>query len=199
MSAPSLIIFLHGIGASGQQLKPLASSWNARLPTAVFATPDAPYCNGYGGNQWFKVDGVQLDPGRLRDAREAFDHKIHHVITKNGFEDRLRDVAFVGVSQGAIMALDGVASGRWAVGAVVAFSGLLPPASILPKSNQTPVLLVHSADDRTIPSVASTVSAAQLRAAGFLAKLEIEPSVGHTISVSGADTAVSFLRKVMAR
>jgi phospholipase/carboxylesterase len=32
---------------------------------------------------------------------------------------------FVGVSQGAIVALDAVASGRWKVGALIAFSGLL--------------------------------------------------------------------------
>ncbi|MBD8687206.1 MULTISPECIES: alpha/beta hydrolase [unclassified Rhizobium] len=199
MLASHLIILLHGIGASGQQLAPLAPSWNGRLPNAVFATPDAPYRNGYGGHQWFKVDGMQLDPGRIRDAREGFDRKMRDVIAQEGFADRLRDVAFVGVSQGAIMALDGVASGRWSVGAVVAFSGLLPPTSILPESNQTPVLLVHGADDRTIPSVASTVAARQLRAAGFLVELEIEPRVGHTISVSGADTAVGFLRKVLAR
>ena len=199
MSASHLIIFLHGISASGQQLAPLASWWNDRLPTAVFATPDAPYRNGYGDHQWFKVDGMQLDPGRIRDAREGFDRKIRDVITQKGFEDRVHDVAFVGVSQGAIMALDGIASGRWSVGAVVAFAGLLPPTSILPKSNPTPVLLVHGADDRTIPSVASTMAARQLRAAGFSVELEIEPGVGHTISTSGADTAARFLQNALSR
>ena len=34
-------------------------------------------------------------------------------------------IAFVGVSQGAIVALDAVASGRWKVGARVSFAGLL--------------------------------------------------------------------------
>ena len=198
MSASHLIVFLNGIGASGQQLAPLASSWSARLPTAVFATPDAPYRNGYGGHLWFKVDGMQLDPGRIREARAGFDRKIRDVITQEGFENRLHDVAFVGVSQGAIMALDGVASGRWSVGAVVAFSGLVPPTSILPESNRTPVLLVHGADDRTIRSVASTMAAGQLRAAGFSVQLEIEPGVGHTISMSGADTAARFLQNALS-
>ncbi|WP_325051679.1 alpha/beta hydrolase [Sinorhizobium medicae] len=113
MSAWHLIIFLHGIGASGQQLAPLASTWSAQLPTTAFATPDAPYRNGYGGHQWFKVDGMQLDPGRIREARDGFDRTIRDVITKEGFDDRLDQVGFVGVSQGAIVALDGVATGRW--------------------------------------------------------------------------------------
>jgi phospholipase/carboxylesterase len=197
MSASHLIILLHGIGASGQQLAPLASTWSAQLPTAVFATPDAPCRNGYGGHQWFEVDGMQLDPGRIREAREGFDRKIRDVITQEGFDERLGEVAFVGVSQGAIVALDGVASGRWGVGALVAFSGLLPPASVSPQNNRTPMLLVHGADDRTIPSVASTVAAGQLRAAGFSVELEIEPQVGHTISLTGADRAVRFLREAL--
>lgn len=195
MSTSHLIIFLHGIGASGQQLSPLASSWRAHLPTFAFSTPDAPYRNGYGGHQWFKVDGMQLDPGRIREAREAFDQTIQDVLAHEGFEERLGDVAFVGVSQGAIVALDGVASGRWGVGALVAFSGLLPPTPVSQKNNRTPVLLVHGAEDRTIPSVASTIAAGQLRGAGFSVELDIEPRIGHTISTAGAGKAFDFLRR----
>lgn len=198
MSASHLIIFFHGIGASGQQLAPLASTWRAQLPTTAFATPDAPYRNRYGGHEWFKVDGMQLDPGRIREARDGFDRKIRNVITQEGFDDRLNQVGFVGVSQGAIVALDGVATGRWGVGALVAFSGLLPPTAVARQNNRTPVLLVHGADDRTIPSIASTVAAGQLRAAGFPVELEIEPRVGHTISLTGADMAVRFLQKALA-
>ena len=195
MSASHLIIFLHGIGASGQQLAPIASSWRAHLPKFAFATPDAPCRNGYGGRQWFAVDGMQLDPSRMREAREAFDRTIDEVVAREGFADRLEEVSFVGVSQGAIMALEGVASGRWGVGALVAFSGLLPPTPVLQKNNRTPVLLVHGADDRTIPSVASTLAAGQLRSAGFSVELDIEPHIGHTISASGAGKAVAFLRR----
>ncbi|MBW6425703.1 prolyl oligopeptidase family serine peptidase [Rhizobium sp. XQZ8] len=193
MTASHLIIFLHGLGASGEQLAPLASSWRAHLPRFAFATPDAPLRNSYGGHQWFKVDDMQLDPGRIREGREAFDRKIRDVLSREGFEGRLQDVAFVGVSQGAIVALDAVASGRWRIGALVSFSGLLPPTSVSRDSSQTPILLVHGADDRTIPSVASTVAATQLRSAGFDVELDIEPRVGHTISLGGAEKALAFL------
>jgi phospholipase/carboxylesterase len=131
----------------------------------------------------------------MREAREAFDRTIDEVVAREGFADRLEEVSFVGVSQGAIMALEGVASGRWGVGALVAFSGLLPPTPVLAKNNRTPVLLVHGADDRTIPSAASTLAAGQLRSAGFAVELDIEPHIGHTISASGAGKAVAFLRR----
>ncbi|WP_325051678.1 alpha/beta hydrolase [Sinorhizobium medicae] len=81
------------------------------------------------------------------------------------------------------------------IGALVAFSGLLPPTDVAKQNNRSPVLLVHGADDRTIPSIASTAAAGQLRAAGFPVELETEPRVGHTISLTGADRAVRLLQK----
>ena len=196
--AALLVILLHGLGASGAQMSPIAASWRSHLPDARFATPDAPYRNSYGGHQWFNVDGPQLDPARIREARAAFDKAVNAVVAKEGFQGRLESVALVGVSQGAIVALDAVASGRWKVGALVAFSGLLPPTSVSPASNSTPALLIHGADDRTISSVASTVAAAQLRAAGFQVELDIERGVGHTISQAGATKALRFLHEALS-
>nr|WP_245514534.1 hypothetical protein [Rhizobium leguminosarum] len=39
---------------------------------------------------------------------------------------------------------------------------------------------MHGQHDTTIPAAASTLAAAQLRAAGFKVDLDIEPGVGHT-------------------
>ncbi|CUX67358.1 putative esterase [Agrobacterium tumefaciens str. Kerr 14] len=197
MAASHLIICLHGIGASGAQMKPIADSWRGHFPGATFVTPDAPLKNGYGGHQWFKVDGMQLDSARIQEARGAFDATIGDVIRREGFDGKNGSIAFVGVSQGAIVALDAVASGRWKVGALVAFSGLLPPTTISRSGNRTPVLLIHGADDRTIPSMASTVAAGELKVAGFQVEIDIEPRVGHTISLSGANKALQFLRRTL--
>jgi len=197
MAASHLIICLHGIGASGAQMKPIADSWRGHFAGATFVTPDAPLKNGYGGHQWFKVDGMQLDSARIQEARGAFDATIGDVIRREGFDGKNGSIAFVGVSQGAIVALDAVASGRWKVGALVAFSGLLPPTTISRSGNRTPVLLIHGADDRTIPSMASTVAAGELKVAGFQVEIDIEPRVGHTISLSGANKALQFLRRTL--
>ncbi|WP_409995049.1 hypothetical protein [Rhizobium leguminosarum] len=53
-SRSSLVIFLHGIGASGAQLMPLAASWRASLPNTRFVAPDAPLPNRYG-HHWFRT------------------------------------------------------------------------------------------------------------------------------------------------
>jgi len=197
MAASYLILCLHGLGASGAQIKPVADSWRRHLPNATLVTPDAPLKRSYGGHQWFKVDGMQLDPVRIQEARDAFDRTIGGIIRREGFDGKKGSIAFVGVSQGAIVALEAVASGRWKVGALVAFSGLLPSTTISRSGSQTPVLLVHGAEDRTIPSMASTVAAGQLRAAGYQVEIDIEPRVGQTISLNGANRALQFRRRTL--
>lgn len=192
-----LVIFLHGIGASGAQLMPLATSWRASLPNTRFAAPDAPFPSRYG-HQWFSTEGNPLDPARIRSVRDAFDNLITDVVRREGFAGARERIAFCGVSQGAIVALDAVASGRWKIGALVSFAGLLPPQTISTAGRETPILLVHGQADTTIPAAASTLAAAQLGAAGFEVELDIEPGVGHTVSTPGAQKALAFLRKTFA-
>lgn len=196
LSDKTLIVFLHGIGASGAQLMPLASSWRASLPDTRFVAPDAPMYHRYG-HQWFSTEGNPLDPARMLAARQAFDELITDAVRREGFADARDRVALVGVSQGAIMALDAVASGRWKVGALVAFSGLLPPQPVSPASKGTPILLVHGENDTTIPPMASRLAAAQLGTAGFNVELDVERGTGHTISSAGAQKALSFLKKTL--
>lgn len=114
-SRDRLIVFLHGIGASGAQLMPLANAWRSSFPNARFAAPDAPL-HHWRGHQWFSTEGNPLDPARIRAARETFDDLMTDVVHQEGFDDPHHRVAFVGVSQGAIVALDAVASGRWQIG-----------------------------------------------------------------------------------
>jgi phospholipase/carboxylesterase len=130
-------------------MMPIASSWKTSLPAARFATPAAPFRKVAGpGHLWFQVDGNQLRPDRLAGIRNAFDRAIDQIIRRERFEEALDRVAFVGVSQRAIVALDAVASGRWKVGALIGCSGLLPLIPVSSDGRGTPVLLVHGQNDR---------------------------------------------------
>lgn len=149
------------------------------------------------GHQWFSTEGNPLDPERIESARDAFDGLMNDVVQREGFADAHDRIAFVGVSQGAIVALDAVASGRWEVGALVAFSGLHPPQPVSPAIKRTPVLLVHGENDTTIPPMASRLAAAQLGTAGFKVELDIERGTGHTVSSTGAQKALSFLKTTL--
>jgi phospholipase/carboxylesterase len=192
--ARRLVIFFHGIRGRGSVMTPIGDTWKATLRETEFVSPDAPFAHRSGGRQWFTVDDQVLHPNRIEAARRAFDELVDDIIKREGFHNRLQDVAFVGVSQGAIMALDAVTSGRWKVGALVSFAGLmpLPPTS---SSSDTSVLLIHGGADRTIPSTASAVASSQLKSAGYDVTLKIFPNVGHTISSEQAREAARFLKR----
>ncbi len=195
-----LVIMLHGVGSSGADLAPLANVWKGALPDAVFASPNAPSHSSFGaGYQWFSVAGVTEEnrSGRIKEARPAFDDTISAIIKENGFADRLDRVVLVGFSQGTIMALDAVASGRWPVGAVVGFSGRLASPLPLAPAVKTPVLLVHGSADPVIPAAETTRAAAALQPLGMDVETIIVPGLGHTISADGAARAGTFMAEAL--
>ena len=95
------------------------------------------------------------------------------------------------------MALDARASGRWAVGAVVAFSGRLASPPPLAPATGTPLLLVHGDADPIMPSGESIRAAEQLKAAGVRARIAIEPGLGHQVSNAGLAEAARFLDEML--
>ncbi len=194
-----LVILLHGVGSNGADLAPLGESWEARLPGAVFVSPDAPEPSNFGsGYQWFSVAGVTEEnrPARIADARAGFDAVISRIVEDKGFSDRLDRVVLVGFSQGTIMSLDAVASGRWPVAAVVGFSGRLGTAHPLTPSTQTKIMLIHGTSDSVIPSWETEKAQTELEAAGMTVETVIEPGLGHTISIGGAERACDFLETI---
>jgi len=196
----SLVVFLHGVGASGADLAPLAEPLSAFLPSAAFAAPDAParFDGGGPGRQWFSVAGVGADnrQQRVEQAREGFDRVVSAALAERGFAGRLDRVALFGFSQGAIMALDAVASGRWPVAAVVAAAGRLPGAADpLPAAAATPALLLHGEADAVVPAEESRRAATRLKAAGFMVETRFFARLGHSISGEGVEAAGAFLAR----
>lgn len=195
-----LVILLHGVGSNGADLAPLGKSWEPRLPGVVFVSPNAPENSSFGaGYQWFSVAGVTEEdrPARITAARSAFDTVISTIVEENGFADHLDRVVLVGFSQGTIMSLDAVASGRWPVAAVIGFSGRLASAHPLKPSTATKVLLVHGTSDSVIPSWETEKAATELKTLGMSVETIIEPGLGHTISIGGADRACDFLEALV--
>lgn len=195
--ADQLVILLHGVGARGEDLAPIGPIWSGRLPGTVFAAPNAPFRFDQGGEgwQWFSITGVTeaTRADRIIAARPAFDDTITDILSREGFADRLDRVAFAGFSQGAIMALDALATGRWPVAAVLAYSGRLATRDPLTPAPGTPALLIHGDADMVIPAQESRDAAERLSAAGVTARAVIEPRHYHGISPQGAAEGADFL------
>jgi phospholipase/carboxylesterase len=196
-SAPerSLVIFLHGIRGSGRMMAQIGQAWGVALPETRFVAPNAPFPHRSQGYQWFAVDDQLLRPDRIQAARGAFDALIDRIIEKEGFEHARDRVALVGVSQGAIMGLDAVATGRLKVGALVTFAGLLPFPPTDGTETGTAIFLMHGDADQTIPAAASKPAADQLRSSGFTVTSKIFRGVGHTVSTEEAREALAFLKQ----
>ena len=196
-----LVILLHGVGSNGANLATLADAWRHALPNVEFEAPDAPFFLGHGpGRQWFSVNGVTAAnrPERVAAARAAFDKTLGDIIAAHGLTGQPERIALVGFSQGSIMALDALASGRWPVAAVVAFSGRLASPQPLTPAESTRVLLIHGDADPVMPVSESIRAATVLQALGIDAKSHILPGVGHTISSEGALIAGTFLGGIFA-
>jgi putative glutathione S-transferase len=201
----SLVIFLHGIGSRGAELAPLAGKWSEALPRTAFEMPDAPArfptgANGHQrGHQWFSVDGVSNEnrAERVKAARPAFDAIIAAAMERHGLKNRPDRVALVGFSQGAIMALDAVGSGRWPFAAVVGFSGRLAVDPVATAAANSNVLLIHGGSDPVIPATESLRAEDLLTRAGIAASARVLAGLGHTISAKGAVWAEEFLRAVL--
>ncbi len=195
MAQAPLLILLHGIRASGRDMDWLAGALSQHLAAQV-AAPDAPFAFDAGpeGRQWFSHDGItpQTRPVRVAEARPAFDALLARLI---GGRDLSR-VALVGYSQGAVMVLDAVASGRWPVGAAVAMSGRLACEGPLSPVD-APFLLMHGRADGTVPPQESVAAAQRLRAAGARVRLRLWPGLGHMISADEARAAGRFLRRAL--
>lgn len=193
----SLVIFLHGVGSRGSDLASLTSVLAPHLPETAFAAPDAPlpFDGGGTGRQWFSIRGVTDDnrPNRIVDARSDFDATLGSIIREHGLCEQLDRVALIGFSQGSIMALDALASGRWPVGAIVAFSGRLASPEPLTPSRTTRTLLIHGEADPVIPVRESVAAEQRLKAAGADIAVRLLPSVVHTVSMDGAALAAAFL------
>lgn len=199
MSTGPVIVLLHGVGSRGADLEPLATYLEAQIPGARVLTPDGtePFDQGGSGRQWFSVSGVTEAnrPGRVVAARAALDRMLNQLLNAEGVGNDLSRVALVGFSQGAIMALDAVASGRWPVRAVVAMAGRLASPAPLAPAQDTKVLLLHGEADGVMPVPLATEARDALTASGIEVGLQTFPGLGHGISAEVAETAGRFLAK----
>jgi phospholipase/carboxylesterase len=197
-AAKSLVVFLHGYGADGNDLIDIGRHWAPRLPDTAFVSPHAPErcAEAPMGRQWFGL--TMRDPDEIwrgvSKAAPALDTFLDAELTRLSLPpDRL---ALVGFSQGTMMALHVAPRRIDQIAGVVGYSGLLAGPEHLAGDLQSmpPVLLIHGADDPLIPAVALNQAAGELGAAGIDVEWHIRPGLPHGIDQEGLELGGAFLR-----
>lgn len=200
-AAKQLVIFLHGYGASGEDLISIGHEWAPYLPDAAFVSPHAPeVCEAFSaGYQWFSIRAIdpqaferEKQAARAMPALNAF---IDAQIEKWGVAEE--NLAVAGFSQGAMMAMYTMPRRQKPCAGVIGYSGMLIEAEALkaPGIVKMPVLAIHgSADDVVPPAMLHTVGNG-FEAAGFNVETVLRPGLGHGIDGFGLTRGLEFLKE----
>jgi phospholipase/carboxylesterase len=199
--AQQLIVFIHGYGADGKNLLDLAGYWAPLLPDAEFLAPDAPdMCEANPfGYQWFGLQDITPYDVRagLDLARPVLQRYILEALRVRGLGPS--DLALVGFSQGAMLALEMMFALKGLKG-VIAYSGAFyPPIATLLSDPHPEVLLVHGNLDMVVPYGAFAEAQKHLKQFGVMPQALTCPGLGHSIDGEGIDVGGQFLTRLFSQ
>jgi phospholipase/carboxylesterase len=197
--AKQLIVFLHGVGADGNDLFGLRQPFQQAFPDAHIASPNAPFdCDmAPYGYQWFSLQDRSA-PAMLQGVQtvapivsQFLDSKLQTLgITNNA-------LAIVGFSQGTMTALHTMLRRDAACGAVLGYSGAMISSRSLNSDikSRPPVCLVHGDSDMVVPYASMVDAEATLTMNDVPHETHTRPNLGHGIDPKGVEIGQAFLKK----
>jgi phospholipase/carboxylesterase len=197
--AKQLVVFLHGVGADGDDLIALAPYFAHWLPDAEFVSPHGPlpFDMAPMGRQWFSLAdrSPQAIIAGVQAAAPALDRYLDAQLAARGLDDS--NLAIVGFSQGTMMALHVALRRRQACAAVVGYSGLLAAPDLLPSelTVRPPVLLVHGEDDDVVPHDFLPLAEKALSVMGVAVQTLSCPNLAHSINDDGLMAGMGFVAR----
>lgn len=195
-----VVIFLHGLGADGDDLIGLAPYFSELLPDAEFLSPHAPYpCDmAPYGRQWFSLRdfGHEAMLSGLEAVRPLFDAYLDAVKETRDLTDS--DILLVGFSQGTMLSLHCALRRSKPVAGVLGFSGMLvaPDRLIGEITARPPVLLIHGEQDAVVPFGAMDLARRALDALGVPVAGLARPGLDHSIDDEGLAAGIRFVAGV---
>jgi phospholipase/carboxylesterase len=192
----SAIIFLHGLGADGENLIGVADFMAAYFPDAVFLAPNAPVPYEGAGYQWFSL--YDRNPATiLAGVKEAAKHLnayIDEVMAE--YELTESEIALVGFSQGTMIGIFTAIRRPRKIGGIVGFSGaLIAPELLKAEAKSKPdICLIHGEADSVVPFTAMAQAVKSLKEHGFNVEDHARPNLQHSIDPEGIEIASKFLK-----
>lgn len=206
-NAKSLVVFVHGFGADGNDLIDIGRAWQQLLPDTAFVSPHAPEPCGQApvGRQWFAL--TFRDPNErwtgVNTAAPVLDAFLDRELARRALPPSA--LALVGFSQGTMMSLHVGLRRTAPLAAIVGYSGMLAlPERAAPEQlaaeirSRPPVLLVHGSEDDLIPVQALFHASQTLAALDVPTEWHISHGIGHGIDGEGLRHGGAFLARRLA-
>lgn len=200
--AKQLVVFLHGLGADGDDLIELGEQWRDWLPDAAFVAPHAPDpCGNVPmGREWFPL--TMTDPQEfwrgVTYAGPGLDALLDQELARYGLPPS--QLVLVGFSQGTMMALHVGLRRQTPPAAIISYSGLLVledgkgPESLKAMSRTAPpILLIHGDRDDVVPVEMFFFSKEALAAAEIPCQWHLSAGLAHGIDGEGLRQGGLFL------
>jgi phospholipase/carboxylesterase len=174
------VIWLHGLGADGQDFEPLVDELDLeQLPAVRFVFPDAPMRpltinGGYVMRAWYDIVSLDFseqreDPAGVRESARQIEALIARENAR-GIPDE--HIVLAGFSQGGAVALHTALRHPRRLAGVLALSTYLPLADTLAAeahaaNRDVPIFMAHGRSDSVIPYDFGRQSGELLLAAGY--------------------------------
>ena len=201
-----LIIFIHGLGADGNDLIGLAPYFSEVCPNAMFIAPNGPEkCDmmpmqAESGYQWFSLQNrgkeAMLEGARI--AEPTLNSFIDQQIEKYGLQEN--QVALIGFSQGTMMSMFCGTRRKTEIAGIIGFSGQVVGKEVLKNeiTSYPPILLINGDQDELIPIQEQEIAVKALKQENISVENHIVIGLGHSIDLEGIQLAQEFLSKIFA-
>jgi len=199
------VIWLHGLGADGNDFVPVVNMLN--LPHVRFILPHALYKkvtanNGYEMRAWYDVFGFTAnsreDEAGIHESQAYIESLINKEIARGIPSNR---IVLAGFSQGGAVVLQTALRYKHPLGGVMALSTYLPLKSSLEKektllNEHIPIFIAHGTADNVIAFSTNHLSVEVLRAQHYHIDFHEYP-MAHTVSTLEIDDIRAFLRTTL--
>ncbi|WP_292934383.1 alpha/beta hydrolase [Noviherbaspirillum sp.] len=202
------IIWLHGLGADGNDFVPIVQELDLTgCPPIRFVFPHAPVMpvtinNGYMMRAWYDILGMDLvqreDEAGLRKSQTMVEHLIAQEKSRGIPASR---IILAGFSQGSAMTLQTGLRHPEKLAGLLCLSGYLPLHATLPAerhgaNHETPIFMAHGRHDPIVPIDRAEKSRDILLALGY--KLEWhEYPIEHSVCGEEIDDISAWLKRVL--
>lgn len=197
-SGAKLVVLLHGWGADGADLAPLAPALIAADSDDAVFVPDAPYiCSANPfGRQWFELSdpaaGLSRNAAACQDTSGLIAQMLDSLSAQTGFA--ADQIVLGGFSQGGMVSLTGGLAYAKPLRGLFCLSGAwLTPDQSLSQPTSLPVFLAHGRADPVVPVLSMTQAEASLQQAGFTPQSLLREQMAHGIDQVTVDGLARFL------